>query len=234
MADNGQLAVVIGRNAKTFRTRAGLTLNDVSIAARKQGLEVARVAGVRVQRGAVAANLGTLVAVCLALNDAGCEDATLPALVDYGGGPIRVNERLALYDFDIQRLLQGKPLEAVPTAEDPTEEDLAAEFTTIKTAWERWIAGTLDVDLATIVRVKKASGAAEERVRKSIGISSMLLAHISASLWGNTFSAERDRRAGEGANAQKRGQITRAMRQELEREIREREEGGPRRRGNRM
>jgi len=57
-------------------------------------------------------------------------------------------------------------------------------------------------------------------MRKSLGMSSMLLANISASLWGRTFSQERDRRAGEGANAQKRWQVTRQMRAELEAAIR--------------
>jgi hypothetical protein len=44
----------------------------------------------------------------------------------------------------------------------------------------------------------------------------MLLACLSAALWKRTFSQERDRRAGEGANTQKRGQVTRQMRAELE------------------
>jgi len=56
----------------------------------------------------------------------------------------------------------------------------------------------------------------EERIRKSLGISAMLLATATASLWKRTFSQERDRRAGAGANAQKRGQITRQMRAELD------------------
>jgi hypothetical protein len=42
------------------------------------------------------------------------------------------------------------------------------------------------------------------------------LAYLSAALWKGTFSEERDRRAGDGANAQKRGQVSRRMQAELE------------------
>ncbi|MGZ4527644.1 MAG: hypothetical protein ACXVX7_14620, partial [Mycobacterium sp.] len=69
---------------------------------------------------------------------------------------------------------------------------------------------------ATMTAVIKASGATEERTRKALGISSMFLASLSARLWKRTFSQERDRRAGEGANAQKRGQVSRQLRKELQ------------------
>jgi len=71
-------------------------------------------------------------------------------------------------------------------------------------------------DPMILVRVYRSAGATEERIRKSLGISAMLLARATASLWKRTFSQERDRRAGAGANAQKRGQITRQMRAELD------------------
>jgi hypothetical protein len=44
----------------------------------------------------------------------------------------------------------------------------------------------------------------------------MLLAGLSAALWKRTFSQERDRRAGPEANAQKRGQVSRELRKELQ------------------
>lgn len=71
------------------------------------------------------------------------------------------------------------------------------------------------VRLSTLNSVWKASGATEERMRKALGISLMLLANISAALWRRTFSQERDRRAGEGASPQRRGRISRDMQIEL-------------------
>jgi hypothetical protein len=68
----------------------------------------------------------------------------------------------------------------------------------------------------TVTSVTKVSGATEERTSTALGIPSSELADWSAALWKRTFSEERDRRAGEGANAQKRGQVTRQMRKELQ------------------
>lgn len=51
---------------------------------------------------------------------------------------------------------------------------------------------------------------------KALRIAPLTLAHITAALWKSTFSEERDRRAGDGANAQKRGQVSRALQLELE------------------
>jgi hypothetical protein len=79
-----------------------------------------------------------------------------------------------------------------------------------------WVlAQQLHLHMHTTVTVIKASGATEERTWKALGISPTELADWSTALWNRTFSQERDRRAGEGANAQKRGQITRKMRVEL-------------------
>ena len=45
--------------------------------------------------------------------------------------------------------------------------------------------------------------------------------HLTAALWEKTFSDERDQRAGDGANPQKRGQVTRLMQVELAARINE-------------
>lgn len=63
------------------------------------------------------------------------------------------------------------------------------------------------------------SGLAEQRLAKTLGISAGRLADASAQLWGATFSDERDRRAGVGANQQKRGAISRELRAELEKAL---------------
>lgn len=224
--EDGQLAAVIGRNAKTFRQRAEVTLNEVSIAARNRGLKWTESRVADFERGEVSPNLNTLLAVCAAMNDAGCTEATLPALVDYGGAPIRINESLALFDEEIRGLLRGDRLGEPHEREPLTEDELATSFSPIRRLWERKIVHSLEVDLANLVRVTKASGATEDRVRKALNISSAFLAALSSALWGTTFSAERDRRAGEGASAQRRGQITRLMQTELDQEIESL--GGPR------
>jgi hypothetical protein len=52
-----------------------------------------------------------------------------------------------------------------------------------------------------------------DRVR--LGLHGESFAALSAYLWGRTLSAERDRRAGAGANKQDRGRITRRLKAEM-------------------
>jgi len=59
------------------------------------------------------------------------------------------------------------------------------------------------------------TGEAEARIAKGLGISALRMRLESAYLWGNSFSAERDRRAGPDANAQKRGRVSRELKAEL-------------------
>ena len=54
------------------------------------------------------------------------------------------------------------------------------------------------------------------RMCKNIGVDEFLGAAAMAALWGSTFTAERDHRAGPKANAQRRGQISRQLKEELQ------------------
>lgn len=86
---------------------------------------------------------------------------------------------------------------------------------------DRKIAAKFALNMRHLGRVSKAQGAADIRVSKALDIEPWTLAQVTAALWKRTFSEERDRRAGDGANAQKRGQITRALQSELETAIEE-------------
>ncbi|ORM38167.1 hypothetical protein [Williamsia sp. 1135] len=73
--------------------------------------------------------------------------------------------------------------------------------------------GDLPVEL--MQKVESQTSEAEYRVAKSLGISVTRLTAESALLWGESFSVERDRRAGLDANAQQRGRVSRALKSEL-------------------
>lgn len=231
VSDNGHLTLVIGRNAKTLRQKAGVTLNAISIAANRRGLKWSESRVADFERGTESSNLGTLVTLCVALAEAGCTEATLPALLEHAGGPIPLTESFALFDKEIQAVLRGDTLKRSKGAEASPGDDLAAGYPPITKLWERNIADRLKVDLEKLVPVTHASGSTEERVRKSLNCSSTFLANLTTALWGSTFSAERDLRAGPDASAQKRGQITRMMTTELRDEIEIL--GGPRQRNRR-
>ena len=63
------------------------------------------------------------------------------------------------------------------------------------------------------------SGLAEQRLAKALGLSNARLAELSSQLWRSTFSEERDRRAGPGANRQKKARVSRDLRADIEKAI---------------
>src|SRR5271168_1147567 len=85
-----RLATVIGKNAHRLRTNAKLTLDQVSHAARMRGLNWSESRVADFESGRVAPNLATLIAVVLALADAGCAKATFPELLR-SGLPLQIN-----------------------------------------------------------------------------------------------------------------------------------------------
>jgi len=208
------LATVIGSNARRLRRNAGLTLDEVSRAARRHGLSWSESRVADFEAGRVAPDLRTLVPLSLALIDAGCVGATWERLLT-SLPPIRINDSLLLWDDQLRKLLSGRIVK-VKRLEDTRNDDYDDGRNQLTP--EEWVISErfpID-DPATLRAVKWSAGATEERIRKSLGVSPMLLATVTASLWKRTFSQERDRRAGEGANAQKRGQVTRQMRAELQ------------------
>lgn len=206
------LAYVIGANAHELRLGAGLTLDQVSRAARARGLKWSESRVADFEAGRVASpSINTLLAFVLALDDAGCEEATLPALMTYVS-PIQINDSLQLFDSDIVKLLEGKRVKRALAASDIAPERLPWK----RSPRDRKITHAIEMtDIGGCARILKAQGATEERMSKNLNVAPSTLAHLTTALWKRTFSDERDRRAGEGANAQKRGQISRTMQAEL-------------------
>jgi transcriptional regulator with XRE-family HTH domain len=193
-ADGVRLAAVIGKNARRLRRDAELTLDEVSIAAQMRGLNWSESRVADFESGRVAPNLATLMAFCVALTDAGCTKVTLPELLR-SEAPIQINDSLLLSNEQVVTL--------VSSTKPPSPEWATLPITTSIKALQA--SGILPLTNAT-----------EERTWKALGISRTELADLSARLWNRTFSEERDRRAGAGANAQKRGQVSRQLREELQ------------------
>jgi transcriptional regulator with XRE-family HTH domain len=209
-----KLASVIGKNAQRLRRDAGLTLDQVSIAAKMRGLNwsESRVADFEASR--VAPNLTTLIAVVLCLRDAGCAKATLTALL-HSARPIQINDSLELSDGQVVNLVTGRRART-PKPSDPKRKKAPSSSTQLEALESAVAELSPPPDVKAILRALIiASGATEERTWKALDISRTELADWSARLWGRTFSEERDRRAGKGANAQKRGQVSRQLREEL-------------------
>jgi transcriptional regulator with XRE-family HTH domain len=212
-AGNAHLANVIGLNAKEFRLNAGLTLDEVSRAARGRGLKWTESRVADFEAGRVASpSLNTLLAFVLALSDAGCPEATLPKLVGYIPGSVQINDSLQLHDVDIVNLLKGQRAERALNA-DPV---VAQGVPSRRTTRDRKIFDRFGANISLLGKVHSSQGAADHRMSKALNIAPMTLARVTATLWNRSFSEERDRRAGPSANAQKRGQVSRALQSELE------------------
>ena len=76
-----------------------------------------------------------------------------------------------------------------------------------------------DIATADLLPLIERQGLDEHRLAKRLDITDMLLAIASWRLWRRSFSEERDRRAGNEANAQKRGRVSRALQAELRKEL---------------
>jgi hypothetical protein len=67
--------------------------------------------------------------------------------------------------------------------------------------------------------MRRTSGLTEERLAARLGISRDRLAEVSFRRWHMPFSQRRDLIAGNDANKQQRGQVTRALQAQLEEEL---------------
>ena len=157
------LATVIGKNARRLRRDAGLTLDQVSIAARMRGLSWSESRVADFESGRVAPNLATLIAFRLAMADAGCAEATFPELLR-SETPIQINDSLFLSKEQVFNLL-GIPRSPLG-----------------KEALEWLLAQPMPNDSADDYDVgdDQVCGATEERTWKALGISRKELANLSA------------------------------------------------------
>lgn len=102
-----------------------------------------------------------------------------------GEGQVAVNDQLTVDRAALQAALSGKP---VPATFGGT--------------------GTLKADVFAVRE-------SDKRMCKSIGVDADTGIAAMVKLWGRPFSAERDSRAEPGANAQRKGQVSRQLKAEL-------------------
>ncbi|OJZ68453.1 hypothetical protein BRW64_02440 [Mycolicibacterium diernhoferi] len=244
-----ELRVVVGKNLRRLRTDAGITLNRLAVAARHRGLNWAESRAADFERGLGSPSLPTLIALCCALRDVGCQSATIAELIHTDGGEIRVNGGLCLSESAAVSILceQILPPKSASAAAQPGPRRTSASPPTAQGDFSipflrrsedvpsfiladvlKQLAGRRNLSAQqsvgrlfeavtpdTVRTVLAQSGAPERKIEKSLNLSYAELAVASAALWGEAFSIHRDKLAGEGANRQKRGQITRRMKEEL-------------------
>jgi transcriptional regulator with XRE-family HTH domain len=200
------LAAVVGENCKRLRTQAGITQDELAQSARLCGLRWRASSVGDFEAGRSAPTLATVITVAVALQMT-VEDfqragrITIGDLVTFDG-KVRVTPELLVPGSTLAQWLAG-----AVTSPPPAIEALEAALT-----------GAEEV-MRGADGVLARSGLAEHRTAKGLSIDAESLALKSFELWGRTFTEERDHRAGPDANKQKRGQVARALRAELEKAL---------------
>jgi transcriptional regulator with XRE-family HTH domain len=195
------LAEVVGRNCKRLRIEIGLTQDQLAQYARTLGLRWNAAKVGDFEAGRSAPTFATVLLVGITLHFASARAAMLGPL--YGKKRQRVVVTLA-------DLLDGGGLVEL-TDELWVPASGLADVCRGKAFPLDWYKPAVEPETPTSLT--------EDRLTKSLGINRSRLADVSFQLWQRTFSEERDRRAGPGANRQKRGRVSRELRAELEKAL---------------
>jgi transcriptional regulator with XRE-family HTH domain len=210
------VAEVAGERARALRLDAHKSLEDVATAARSYGLRWSTGSVSDFESGRATPSLPTLLVVAAALGDVIGRRVSLTDDLFGGDGFVVINDKLGSIALDKLRvILFGKAVRLTPVkrAPSPTARRRAKAAAAL-------ISGPADA-----VGVLQEFRESDMRMCKNIGVSLDVGATAMAELWqsgrwtGRTFVEERDHRAGPDANAQRRGQISRQLKAELQKVI---------------
>lgn len=216
-----KLAAVLGANCKRIRTAAGVSQDELARHARDYGLKWTASAVGNFESGRTAPAFATVLVVCLALEmatSAGGRKRQRVLLSDL----IRSDEFVSLTDTFSPRATRvadfcaGEPWD-LPSADvaETAGYDRVADMRALAPG----LFGTYGMRVVDVEQLQRRTGQDEYRLARRLGIDSDRLLAESFRLWQRTFSEQRDKLAGPDANAQKRGQVSRQLRAELERAL---------------
>ena len=184
------MAEIAGTNAQALRRAARVSLENFASAMESHGLSWSTGRVGDFESGRAAPNLTTLLAVTAALSEVVGRPVQLADL--FGGeGDVVINDRLTVPLSALRAALTGEPVHFAGT-------------------------GALK---GGMVPVRGTLRESDMRMCKSIGVDLAIGAAAMDKLWGRPFSAERDHRAEPGANAQRKGQISRQLKAELQKVV---------------
>lgn len=213
------LAAIVGQNARAHRKHYGATLEDVAKSASRLGLRwnTGRVGDL--ESGRIPATLPTLFVLAQALGEVTKKHVSIADLVWYDGW-VELNPSLTIRGETLRESLEGEPVELVARDIHGQVEQIFGIFEDIRRmhqdTWGNVPEELQHKDPQEVARIAATAGVAERRLCKDFSIDPQALAALSLHLWGRSFSEERDRRAGEGANAQRRGRVSRELKSEIE------------------
>lgn len=196
------LAKVIGKNARNLRLDANITLDQMALAARFCGLPWSSGRVGDFESGRVLPNLETLYAAALALAQVTRQPVTLAQLLA-GDDPVPLNDKLTVDMSALAGAVSGEPV--------------TGETENYRKLGEMVGAFTTKMAVPVLLEVFRE---ADTRMCRSLGVSQERGAAAMYELWGRIFSEKRDALTELGANAQRKGQISRQLKAQLEEQIR--------------
>ncbi|MGS2805963.1 hypothetical protein [Nocardia sp. MW-W600-9] len=202
-------------NAKRYR--GAHTTDQMSRHAREFGLKwnAGRVSAL--EKGDISPTIPNLVAVAGALRSLTGQDVTLADLLTYEGR-VELNEVLTVPGERLVSFVNGDAVRLLASEIPAFRERSAATGRVLKREFMDRDDWTSPDQLDRFNRWQAAIfGAtdADERAAADLGLRVAELQQKAVDRWGRGFSAERDARAGEGANNQKRGRVARDLKAEL-------------------
>jgi transcriptional regulator with XRE-family HTH domain len=215
------VAQVIGTNVRNRRKTADISL-DTLAASSPLPMSTGRIGNIESARSTTT-TLETLIAMAVALSRTTVEPVTLADLLD-GEGEVVLGDQFTIELSTLRSVLRG---ESVPISDAESDRKLGKvmrEGSRMAIArspeWKRLSqSARRDLDPHDWLRVRMTMRESDIRMCKAIGADRELGAALMAKLWNEPFSAERDRRAGPDAKAQRKGQISRQLKADLEKAI---------------
>lgn len=217
MTETESVGTIVGRNARALRESVNATTEDVASAVRAAGLrwDTSRVSAL--ESGRVSPTAPTLFALSQAFSEVTGTAVTVAQLLhsdgfaEIGDVGIRAQRLVEAFSGKVVHLRiqdyadsQDRVTHAVDVARETTR-DLSMLPNSLR-----------DVKGADLARVERQAGDAERKAAAAMGIPTLHLNAASAWLWHQSFSRERDERAGPNANAQRRGIVSRALKAEIQ------------------
>jgi transcriptional regulator with XRE-family HTH domain len=194
----------LGRNTRAIRQMYGLTLEDVAKVARASlGKSWTGNYLADIESGRGGSTVEHVVTVAMALSEAAGEPVTVQELIS-GPGLLEITPWIHVKPERLADILAGGDARLQPGDRSNSMEGAAREFARIFGGVDG-----VEIDAASWTL-------ADERARKKIGIDKDQFIKESIKLWGNLLSVETENRAGENANAQKKGIVTRKLINELQ------------------
>ena len=223
--DTKPFQAVVGENVRRLRLAASATLDDVARAGRERGLKWSASRVQELERGALSVSAALLVCIADALGVVINRQIALQELFD-GDGHVQVTPLLLVSRAALRRAYSGSE---VAFDEDDAPSISVPAAVRLGDVMERWRNRGAEYfpDPAPaperLLELQAQVGSAEEHAARRLKLPAAAVVAWALELWGRSLSAERDARAQDGANAQTRGRITRALLDEMSRATRSNE-----------